>query len=71
MENDSKIYKFIIFCLEHYRRLKKVTAMQALALFREVGAFQYLTEGYEVLHTQGKDYILADIDDFIRNHTAK
>ena len=42
--------------------------MQALSLFRQTGVFQYLTEGYEVLHTQGRNYIVADIDDFIKNH---
>ena len=71
MENDSTIYKFIIFCLEHYRYFKQITAMQALLLFRQTGAFQYLTEGYDVLHTQGRDYIVADIDDFINNHRIK
>jgi hypothetical protein len=71
MENDSKIYKFIIFCLEHYRNFRKITAMQALSLFCQTGAFQYLVEGYEVLHTQGKEYIIADIQDFIDNHKIK
>jgi len=71
MENDSKIYKFIIFCLEHYRYFKQISAMQSLTLFRQTGVFQYLTEGYEVLHTQSKNYIVADIDNFIQNHTTK
>ena len=71
MENDSNIYKFIIFCLEHYRHFKQITAMQSLALFRRTGAFQYLAEGYDMLHTQSMNYIVADIDDFIHNHTTK
>ena len=71
MENESKIYKFIIFCIEHYRKFKQITAMQAFLSFRHTGVFQYLTEGYEVLHTQGKDYIVADIDDFINNNRLK
>jgi len=71
MRNDNNIYKFIIFCLEHYRQSKQITAMQSLTLFRGTGAFQYLTEGYDVLHTQSRDYIVADIDDFILNHTTK
>ena len=71
MENDSSLYKFIIFCIEHYRNFKQITAMQALSLFRQTGAFQYLTEGYAVLHTQGRDYIVYDIDDFINNHITK
>jgi hypothetical protein len=68
MENDSKIYKFIIFCLEHYRIFRQISAMQTLLLFRRTGVFQYLAEGYDVLHTQGKEYIIADIEDFINNH---
>ena len=71
MENDSKLYKFIIFCLEHYRHFRHITALDALSTFRKAGVFEYLTEGYEVLHTQGRDYIVSDIDDFIRNHTSK
>jgi len=71
MENDSKIIKFIIFCLEHYRNFRQMTAMQALLLFRQTGVFQYLVEGYDVLHTQGKDYIIADIEDFINNNEIK
>ena len=71
MENDSKILKFIIFCIEYYKKYGQITAMQALSLFRHTGVFQYLADGYDVLHTQSKDYIVADIDDFIHNHTIK
>ena len=71
MENDSRIYKFIIFCLEHYRQFRHITAMEALTSFRQTSAFQYLADGYPVLHTQSKDYIVADIDDFILNHSSK
>ena len=42
--------------------------MQTLSLFQQTGTFQYLAEGYDVLHTQGRNYIVADIDDFINNH---
>jgi hypothetical protein len=71
MESDSKIYKFIIFCLEHYRHFRQVSAMEALLSFRKTGVFQYLVDGYEVLHTQSRDYIVRDIDDFILNHSSK
>jgi len=71
MVNDNKIHKFIIFCLEHYRYFRQLTAMQSLLLFQQADVFRYLADGYEVLHTQSKDYIVADIDDFIHNHTAK
>jgi len=71
MDYDSKIYKFIIFCLEHYRYFRHTTAMDALSTFRKAGVFEYLTDGYDVLHTQSKDYIVRDIDEFILNRSAK
>ena len=71
MENESKIYKFIIFCLEHYRNFRKISAMEALSSFQKADVFQYLADGYDVLHTQGKDYLVRDIDEFILNHTSK
>jgi len=71
MESDSKVYKFIIFCLEHYRNFRDITAMDALSKFRKTGVFQYLTDGYDVLHTQSRDYLVRDIDEFILNHSSR
>jgi hypothetical protein len=71
METNSKKYKFIIFCLEHYRNFRHITAMQALSLFSLTGVFHYLSDGYDVLHTQSRDYIVTDIDNFINNHIVK
>jgi len=39
-----------------------------LNLFDEKGVTQYLMEYYDVLHTQGEKWIVADIDEFIQNH---
>lgn len=39
----------------------------ALALFDRKGVTSYLTEHYDVLHTQGKDWLVDDIDQFIQN----
>jgi hypothetical protein len=68
MNNDTAILKFIIFCLEHYKFARQTSAMQALADFKNYGVFDYLTSSYDVLHTQGKQYLMADIQDFINNH---
>lgn len=67
MNNETVISKFIIFCLENYKISKKISAMQALADFKDYGVFDYLTAGYDILHTQGKNYLMADIQDFINN----
>jgi hypothetical protein len=68
MNNKTASLKFIIFCLEHYKFSRQISAMQALADFKENGVFNYLTNGYDVLHTQGKNYLMNDIQDFINNH---
>ena len=64
MEN-KKINKFIIFCLESYKNFQQISGLQALSDFNKYGLFSYLTNGFEVLHTQSKKYITADIQDFI------
>jgi hypothetical protein len=71
MENSDSINKFIIFCLESYKSVLNISGVQVLADFRDYGVFAYLSEGYEVLHTQGKKYIVADIKDFIDHRKNK
>lgn len=64
--NDSKKELFTVFCLESYKEYYNTSAMQVFALFTYYGVFDYLSEGYEVLHTQGKVYIASDINRFIK-----
>lgn len=40
---------------------------ETLALFDRKGVTSYLTEHYDVLHTQGKEWLIDDIDQFIQN----
>lgn len=63
--DNKKINKFIIFCLESYKNFRQISGLQALSDFNKYDLFSYLTNGFEVLHTQSKDYITADIQDFI------
>jgi hypothetical protein len=71
MENNSSINDFIIYCLESYKSVLRISGIQALADFKDYGVLNYLSDGYEVLHTQGKDYIVADIKDFIDHRKTK
>ncbi len=61
----TKIQQFQVFCLESYRISKRISGIAALNEFNRTHVFEYLTAGYEVLHTQGKNYLVADINDFI------
>ena len=63
--------KFLIYCIEMYRRMKKISGRAAYELFRATGADEYVCSCYGALHTTGERYILADIDEYIQTHMAQ
>ena len=65
MNTLNKIQHFQLFCLESYRSSLGITGNMALTEFKRANVFDYLASGYEVLHTQGKNYLIADIKEFI------
>lgn len=65
--HDSKTNFFVIFCVESYKELRGMSVKEVFSLFTYYDVFDYLTSGYEVLHTQGKAYIAEDIDIYIKN----
>jgi hypothetical protein len=57
---------FLVFCLGNYKALKNQMAEETLALFTSRGVLDFLKAGFDVLHTQGKEYIMQEIDLFLR-----
>ena len=68
MDKDllDKAY-FMSFCIEQYKHEKGLTGEQAMQVLDKYGALAYLEENFEVLHTQSRQWILEDLDEFI-NH---
>jgi hypothetical protein len=64
--DNPKILLFFAFCLEKYKDFADFSAEETLFLFRKYGVFRYLREGFDVLHTQGENYIVSEIDLFIK-----
>ena len=64
----NNVIVFLSFCLEHYAQQHDLTSLQAYALFRRYEVDDYLIKGFDMLHTQGKETILQDIELYIRNH---
>lgn len=64
----NNVVGFFTFCVENYAEKHKMTSLEAYALFRRYQVDSYLINGFDMLHTQGKDAILQDIDIFIDNH---
>ena len=58
----SKEMVFAVFCLENYKTYRNLTGKDAAQLFDEYGVFDYLRDGYDVLHTTGHQYMNHDID---------
>jgi hypothetical protein len=63
-----KLLLFFAFCLESYKDHVCQTAAETLMLFVRYEVFDFLRSGFDVLHTQGKEYILSEIDEFFKHH---
>lgn len=57
---------FVSFCIEQYKNEKGLSGEDAMRELSEYGVLDYLEEFYEPLHTQSRQWILEDIDNFIK-----
>jgi hypothetical protein len=62
----SKTMEFKIFCLEAYKNAYLLSGAAAFELFKQNGVFDYISSFYDVLHSTGQQYIVEDIDLYIR-----
>ena len=60
--------KLLIYCIETCRRTKHISERAACEPFRYTSADDYVRRCYGALHTTGEQYILADIEGFMRRH---
>jgi hypothetical protein len=67
--NSASVLLFLSFCIENYKAHKNLSAEETLFLFNKYGVVDYLGDVFDVLHTQGKDYIMSEIDAYIDNRT--
>lgn len=65
-KRNLDIAYFISFCIEQYKNEKSLTGTEAMLLLDKYKVFDYLSEHYEVLHTQGRQWLMEEIDEFIR-----
>lgn len=65
MEKDKDIALFVAYCIEEYAAAKGMNGDQAFDLFSQYGVTDYLSKNFEPLHTQGRLWLIAEIDEFI------
>ena len=61
----EKILAFKVFCLESYKAVHGMTGWAAYEIFKKFNVFDYITSCYDVLHSNGRLYIVSDIDEYI------
>ena len=69
----SRELEFAILCIENVASKVHVDAQKVYAALTEQTDIlqEYIIPEYEVLHTQGKDYIVDDIIDTMKERNAK
>ena len=66
VEVSREAFEFYVYTLEKYAISKRMSGMQALALFKEYDADEFLINNYDLLHTQGTGYVIDEINRFIQ-----
>lgn len=61
----KEVFEFYTYCLEKYAIYKKISGMSAWVAFKDSEADKYVIDNYDLLHTQGIEYIIEDISRFI------
>ncbi len=56
---------FIVYCIEEYKAAKGMNGKGVIDLFNRFHVIDYIRDGYEALHTTGRQYIVNDISMYI------
>ena len=64
-KKEKDIAFFVAFCIEEYGAAKRMTGEQTIDLFSQYGVTDYLSNCFEPLHTQGRQWLIAEIDEYI------
>ena len=70
-KKDKDIAFFVAFCSEEYGANKGMTGEQVIDLFSRYGVTDYLSTCFEPLHTQGRQWLIEEIDEFIDLRKSK
>ncbi|GFP77448.1 DUF3791 domain-containing protein [Clostridium fungisolvens] len=67
LNREEQIIEFVSFCIENFKVKHNMKGKDVANLFKDSNAIHFLAENYDILHTQGKDYIIQEIEIFLRN----
>lgn len=64
-KRNLDIAYFLSFCIEQYKETKHLPGAEAAKIFSQYGVLEYLEEHFEALHSQSRQWIMEDIEEFI------
>lgn len=62
---EFRAFEFYVYCIERFASRRGMTSLQVMALFDRFGADYFLVDNFDLLHTQGIEYVLHEIEHFI------
>lgn len=65
-DKELDIAYFVSFCIEQYKVHISATGGEVMSIFDRYGVTEYLSANFDVLHTQSRQWLLEEIDDFIQ-----
>ena len=65
-KQKQDIAYFLSFCIEQYMNAKGLSHDDVITLLSGCGVLDYLAEHFEILHTQSSQWIVEDIEEFIK-----
>ena len=68
---SREAFEFYTYCLEKFALAKEMGGLQAFAMFKEYQVDEFLLDHYDLLHTQGTEYVLDEIQRFINKRKKK
>lgn len=71
LEVSREAFEFYTYTLEKYAISKRISGLQALALFKEYEADEFLLKHYDLLHTQGTGYVIDEVQRYIDRRKKK
>lgn len=70
-KKDLDIAYFLSFCIEQYKMKHGFSGEEVMNLFEEYNVLQYLSDNFEILHTQSRQWLIEEIEDYINNQRKK
>ena len=70
VDSLEKKAEFVSSCIEAYKVRHAMKGADAVNMFEKEGVLDYLIDGYDVLHTQSLEYVIDEIELYLKKRGA-